>query len=167
VLGALHFLEAEARKQPFRLGELVVIIGGGSAAIDCAGAENSLQINRNHAMVIRRLMKGALNAPDGKRSHPPRMSDPGTPGFPSRAHQAPRPAGRAERAPTRLTKTRSAILKTAPALHLLERAEAPEMKTKRNDTGRTSSAYRCPVAAFKRESAPKRKKKAMGVGVTP
>jgi len=36
VLGALHFLEAQAREQPFKLGERVVIIGGGNAAIDCA-----------------------------------------------------------------------------------------------------------------------------------
>jgi NADH-quinone oxidoreductase subunit F len=36
VLGALHFLEAEARGQKFDLGERVVIIGGGNAAIDCA-----------------------------------------------------------------------------------------------------------------------------------
>ena len=36
VYGALHFLEAEARDHPANLGESVVIIGGGNAAIDCA-----------------------------------------------------------------------------------------------------------------------------------
>lgn len=36
VYGALHFLEGEARGEPARLGERVVIIGGGNAAIDCA-----------------------------------------------------------------------------------------------------------------------------------
>jgi len=36
VLGALHFLEAEARGQPIELRQRVVIIGGGNSAIDCA-----------------------------------------------------------------------------------------------------------------------------------
>ena len=36
VYGALHFLEGEASGHPANLGERVVIIGGGNAAIDCA-----------------------------------------------------------------------------------------------------------------------------------
>jgi len=36
VFGALHFLENEACGHPARLGESVVIVGGGNAAIDCA-----------------------------------------------------------------------------------------------------------------------------------
>jgi NADH-quinone oxidoreductase subunit F len=36
VLTALSFLEAEASDKPVKLGEHVVIIGGGNAAIDCA-----------------------------------------------------------------------------------------------------------------------------------
>ena len=40
------------------------------------------------------------------------------------------------------------------------------MKTKRNDNGANKQRLRRPVAAFKAESAHKRKK-ALGVGVTP
>jgi hypothetical protein len=40
------------------------------------------------------------------------------------------------------------------------------MKTKRNDTGANQQRLDCPVAAFKEESAHKRKK-AAGVVVTP
>jgi hypothetical protein len=52
----------------------------------------------------------------GPRAHNP--GDPWTPGFPFWRNEAPRPFGRAETAPTRPTRTPSAILKTAPALHL-------------------------------------------------
>ena len=51
--------------------------------------------------------------------------------------------------------------KTAPALHLLMRPEDPEMK----QDGTNKQRLRCPMAAFKAESAHKRKK-AVGVGVT-
>ena len=36
VFGALHFLEGEASNKQMKLGERVVIIGGGNSAIDCA-----------------------------------------------------------------------------------------------------------------------------------
>ena len=50
-------------------------------------------------------------------------------------NEAPRPAGRTKSARA------SAILKTAPALHLLQRAEDPEMKTEGTiNQGRTGVA---------------------------
>jgi hypothetical protein len=49
--------------------------------------------------------------------------------------EAPRLAGRAETAPTRLTKSPSAI-QTAPALHLLKRGEEQETKTRERNRRR-------------------------------
>ena len=56
-------------------------------------------------------------------------------GSPDSVQWAPRPAGRAEMAPARLTRTRIAIEKR-PALHLLKRSEEPGVKTRRNDEQR-------------------------------
>jgi NADH-quinone oxidoreductase subunit F len=36
VYNALHFLDAEAQGQPYELGDRVIVIGGGNAAVDCA-----------------------------------------------------------------------------------------------------------------------------------
>ena len=55
VFGALHFLEAEARGEAVKLGQRVVIIGGGNAAIDCA--RTVIRMGASATVIYRRERK--------------------------------------------------------------------------------------------------------------
>jgi NADH-quinone oxidoreductase subunit F len=55
VFGALHFLEAEARGEAVQLGQRVVIIGGGNAAIDCA--RTVIRMGASATVIYRRERK--------------------------------------------------------------------------------------------------------------
>jgi hypothetical protein len=175
--------------------------------------------------VIYRWMEGALNAPDGKRPHPPRatnrrdnaqagvretlagmkgwrppatqrletgsgsfqadvfLPDIGSIGlsFPllgSRAHGDPwtarfpdvrairLAAAESDKWRPSVSQRRESAIEMAPALHLLQETGGPRNEDeKERQTRSEQAAPTLPVAAFKAESAHKRKK-AVGVGVT-
>ena len=83
------------------------------------------------------------------------------PGFPFRAHQAPRPPSRTNNAQA------SAILRTAPALHLARNGkEELEMKTKEATNQRRANGQRRGRLWPPRREGAQEIKKALGVGVS-